>query len=200
MRLKSFTLTIAVLFAGSGFLAFRSAAQSPQEPSIAEAARLNREQKKTATKTAPVITNDTFNPPTASKPSAAPPAAGTPQSSQTAENLAQSMASADSKASGSSPKPELSKEDADKLKAEIEAIKQELKDKRGEVELLQRLLNLDREAFYSKPDTSRDADGKAKLDAEQNELQQKSEEFEKLKAKLQSVAPELTSAQAPPKP
>jgi hypothetical protein len=199
MRLKSTILTIAVLLAGCNFLALRLVAQNPQEPSIAEAARINREQKKSAPKTAPVITNDTFGTSASSKPAAPAPAAAPALATQPGENLAQSLAT-DAKNSGTSAQPELSKEDADKLKAEIAAIKQELKDKQGEVELLQRLLNLDREAYYSKPDSSREADGKAKLDAEQDELTQKSQEFEKLKAKLQSIAPELTSTQAPPKP
>ena len=197
MRLKSSILTIAVALAGSNFLAVRSVAQNPQEPSIAEAARINREQKKSVPKTAPVITNDTFGSSESSKPAAPAPATAT--AGQPGENLAQSLTT-DAKNSSASAQPELSKEDADKLKAEIATIKQELKDKQGEVELLQRLLNLDREAYYSKPDSSREADGKAKLDAEQDELTQKSQEFEKLKAKLQSIAPELTSAQAPPKP
>jgi hypothetical protein len=199
MRPKSLTLTIAVLLAGSGVLPARMTAQNPQEPSIAEAARINREQKKGVPKTAPVITDDTFGPPPSSKPPAASPPAAAPQATQAPDNLAQNMASADSRASTASTKPELSKEDADRLKAEIATIMQELKDKQSEVELLQRLLNLDREAFNSKPDSSRRAEGKSKLDAEQDELQQKSEEFEKLKAKLQGVAPELTSTQAPPK-
>ena len=199
MRLKPSTLTIAVLLAGSSFLAARLAAQAPQEPSIAEAARINREQKKSAPKTAPVITNDTFGTSASSKAAAAAPTAGVARTTQPAENLSQNLAT-EAKDSGTSAQPELSKEDADKLKAEIAAIKQELKDKQGEVELLQRLLNLDREAYYSKPDSSREADGKTKLDAEQDELTQKSQEFEKLKAKLQSIAPELTSAQTPPKP
>ena len=199
MRHKSFTLTIAVLFAGSGLLSTRSAAQNPQEPSIADAARVNREQKKAAPKAGTVITNDTLNPSASSNAPAASPGAATPSANQAPGTSAQTGASADSKAAASAAEPQLSKEDADKLKAEIAALKQELKDKQAEVELSQRLLNLDREALYSKPDSSRDAVGKAKLDAEQNDLTQKTQEFEKLKAKLQSIAPESASAQAPPK-
>lgn len=198
MRLKSFILAISVLFATSGILATRLAAQNPQEPSIADAARINRQQKKAAAKPGTVITNDTLNPLPASNAPASTAAPTAPAT--TAPATPSTYTAAQSAASTASTQPQLSQEDSEKLKAEIAALKQELKDKQGEVDLLQRLLNLDREAFYSKPDTSRDTDGKAKLDAEQNELKQKSEEFEKLKSKLQSFAPELTSTQAPPKP
>lgn len=201
MRPKSLTLSIAVLYAATGLLATRLAAQNPPEPSIADAARRYREQKKSSPKTAPVITDDTFSRSTSSKPPSTPPAGGTPQATQTQGNATQPTAAVMDTSSSTAPaSPELSKDDAEKLKSEIAAIKQELKDKQGEVELLQRLLNLDRDAFLSKPDSSRDASGKAKLDAEQDELKQKSEEFEKLKAKLQTIAPELVSTPAPAKP
>jgi hypothetical protein len=54
----------------------------------------------------------------------------------------------------------------------------------GEVDLVQRSLSLDQDAFYSKPDFSNDKDGKAKLDAEQADLKQKQDDLAQLKAKL----------------
>jgi hypothetical protein len=197
MRLKSFAPTIAVLLTCSNCLVIDLMAQTPQQPSIADAARQNREQKKSAPKSGNVITNDTLSP--TSSTVAATTATAAPQVGANPANAAQAPAAAESAAPKTSAQPELSKEDAAKLKSEIATIQQELKDKQSAVELLQRLLNLDREALLSKPDSSRDTDGKAKLDAEQDELQQKSAEFEKLKAKLQSMAPELVPAEAPPK-
>ncbi len=199
MRLKSFSRTIAVLIATSSCVVIDLAAQTPQEPSIADAARQNRQQKKTSAKSGPVITNDTLSPsPTPSTPAATTSTAA-PQAAPAINNSAQASTPAESAASQAPKQSELSKEDAEKLKAEIATIKQELKDKQNEVDLLQRLLNLDREALLSKPDPSRDVEGKAKIDAEQDDLDQKAAEFEKLKAKLQSLAPELTSSQTPPK-
>lgn len=198
MRHKSLTFAIGFLCATSGLWATRLAAQNPQEPSIADAARINRQQKKSAAKPGTVITNDTLNPLPASNAPASPAAPTAPAA--TAPATPSTDTAAQATASAASTQPQLSQEDSEKLKAEIAVLKQELKDKQGEVDLLQRLLNLDREAFYSKPDTSRDTDGKAKLDAEQDQLKQKSEEFEKLKSKLQNLAPELTSTQAPSKP
>jgi hypothetical protein len=198
MQLKSVTAIIAVLIAASSCVVPVLAAQAPQEPSIADAARLNREQKKSAAKSGTVITNDTLSPSPTSTPAATPPA-GAPATAATSSSAAQTSTPAESPASNPATQPGLSKEDSENLKAEIATIKQELKDKQSEVDLLQRLLNLDREALLSKPDSSRDSESKAKIDTEQQELTQKTEEFEKLKAKLQSIAPELTSTQAPPK-
>ncbi len=201
MRLKLFVSTVAVLFAGITYLGAHVAAQTPQEPSIADAARLNREQKKSAPKPGTVITNDTLAPSPSSATPAVPPAAptGNPQPAVTPDSVTQAATPTSSHASEASPQPEPSKEDTERLKAEITAIKQELKDKQNEVDLLQRLLNLDREALLSKPDPSHDVQGKAKIDAEQDDLNQKMAEFEKLKAKLQGIAPELTTTQTPPK-
>ncbi len=199
MQLKSITATIAVLIATCSGVGPVWSAQTPQEPSIADAARLNREQKKSTPKSSTVITNDTLSPSPTPSTTAATPATGAPPAAAASSNSGQTPAPAESVASKPVAQPELSKEDAEKLKAEIATIKQELKDKQSEVDLLQRLLNLDREALLSKPDPAQDTNSKAKIDTEQQELNQKTEEFEKLKAKLLSIAPELTSTQAPPK-
>jgi hypothetical protein len=199
MRLKLIVPAVAVLLASSICTAVRLAAQNPPEPSIADAARQNRAQKKSTPKTGTVITNDTLSPTPASSAPASRTATAAPQATAGPDQSAQPAAPAGTAASKPAAQPELSKEDAERLKAEIALIKQEFKDKQNEVDLLQRLLNLDREALNSKPDPSRDVEGKAKIDAEQDDLNQKSAEFEKLKAKLQSIAPELTTTAAPPK-
>jgi hypothetical protein len=197
MRITSFTRTIVGLFASSCFLAFPSVAQTPQEPSIADAARRNREQRKAAPKPATVITNDTFSP---SSPTNSPATSATATSPEAASSPdVTPAASSDAKPTPASTQTANSKKDEEKLKAEIAALKQEVKDKQTEVDLAQRLLNLDREAFLTNPDNARDTAGKAKLDAQQNDLDQKTGELEKLKAKLQSIAPGQATEQAPPK-
>ena len=183
-----------MLFAGSCFLASQLAGQNPDTPSLAEAARLNREQKKVAAKPGTVITNDTLNPaPASASPQATVPANQTP-------NAAKDTSQTDTAGSHATANSELSAQDTEKLKEEIAGLKQQLKDKQGELELLQRLLNLDRDAILSKPDSSHDAAGKAKLDSEQQELTLKEEEFAKLKAKLESIAPQDRADQTSPKP
>jgi hypothetical protein len=181
--------TVTLVIAGFFLLALRIAAQSTQEPSIADAARMNRVQKKPSSQPGKVITNDSLNP-TPSSP--APSGASTPQPAQ--------VPVASSDASAASAQPALSPEDAEKLKSEIAGLQQQLKEQQGEVELLKHLLQLDKESYYSKTDYAHDTEGKAKLDSEQDELKQKEEEFAKLKGKLESIAPQEVANPAPPKP
>jgi len=194
MRQKSLVRSLAMLIAGSSFLAIHVVAQNPDSPSIADAARVNREQKKVPAKPETVITNDTLNP---------APAAGAPTVSSQTRGSAAAQASGnqtDSGSSNASTKSQLSPEDTARLKEEVAAIKVQLKDKQGEVELLKRLLSLDRDAVLSKPDSARDSAGKAKLESEQEELTLKEEEFAKLKAQLETIAPQGTADPTPPTP
>jgi hypothetical protein len=208
MRLKSFARTLALLTAGSSLLAIPLTAQTASpEPSIADAARQAREQKKAAAKPEAVVTNDTLHPIAAAPvsstaaPSAATHAASTAATmAPTAENPAADSSVSDAAAPSASAQPALSPEDTEKLKSEIAAIKQQLKDKQGEMDVLQRLYDLDKESLYSKPDPTRDTAGIAKLSSEQDELKQKQEEFAKLKAELENVAPKELTEQAPPNP
>src|SRR5208282_4873498 len=66
MRRKSFVRALGLLVASASFLALHVAAQTPDSPSLGDAARQNREQKKIAAKPGAVITNDTLKPSTAS--------------------------------------------------------------------------------------------------------------------------------------
>jgi hypothetical protein len=205
MRLKSFARTLALIMAGSSVFVIPLGAQTAQEPSIADAARQNREQKKSTSKAGPVITNDTLSPATA-----APGNPGAPATPASTSSSAPGMATPDASTSATSSRDagaanspaqnSLSPEDTEKLKSEIASIKQQLKDRQGEVELLQRLYDLDKEALYSKPDPTRDTAGVTKLDSEQDELKQKQEELAKLKAELESIAPKELTEPAPPKP
>ncbi|POA76652.1 hypothetical protein C1882_28805, partial [Pseudomonas sp. FW305-E2] len=67
-------------------------------------------------------------------------------------------------------------------------LKQQIAEKQLEVDLVQRALALANDNFYSRPDFSKDEDGKAKLEAMKIELAQKQEELAQLKAQLQSGA------------
>lgn len=189
--------TLALVIAGFFLISFQIAAQTTEEPSIADAARMNRGQKKASTQPGKVITNDSLNP-TSSSP--APSGASTPQPAQAPVASDAFNPAANSETSAASVQPALLPEDAEKLKSEIAGLRQQLKEQQGEVELLKHLLQLDKESYYSKTDYARDTEGKAKLDSEQDELKQKEEEFAKLKAKLESVAPEEVRNPAPPKP
>ncbi|HMD43290.1 MAG TPA: hypothetical protein VKH45_09460 [Candidatus Acidoferrum sp.] len=192
MRPISFAPTFALVIAGFFLISLPLVAQTTQEPSIAEAARSNREQKKTSVQSGKVITNDSISPAT----SASTP----PNPSSSPSTQAEAPARDSATAQTASGQPELSPAEAQKLKAEIASLKQQLKEEQSDVELMKRLVNLDKEAYYSETDFARDTQGKAKLDSEQDELKQKEEAFAKLKAKLESIAPQETLAPAETKP
>jgi hypothetical protein len=157
--------------------------QSEQEQSVAEAARKAREQKKTTAKPSSVITNDTLKPATPATVQQAPASA---DSNPGANATAASGASADAASVGEPGKGPTEGQIAEK-KAKIEALKQEIADKAKEVDLQQRVLALANESYYSRPDFSKDPDGKVKLDAMQSDLAQKQGELAELKAKLKDL-------------
>lgn len=187
MRLNSIARIVAFAVAGLTMAVLPLAAQTTQEPSIADAARQSRAQKKTSAKTGTVVTNDTLSSSssavTATSSTAAPAAPGQAPASSPSE-----VTAADRDAV--SPQPQPSSADHARLKTEIAGIQEQLKEKQTEVNLQRRLLALDQEDFQSKPDNTHDTAGKAKLVSEEEDLKQKEAEFEKLKAKLESLAPQ----------
>ena len=161
-------------------------AQSEQQPSVADAARKAREQKKASPKPSTVITNDTLKPAT---PETVQNATAATESMPGTNAAAGTNASADA-AKTAQPESGPSEEEIAKKKAKIEALKAEIADKAKEADLQQRALALANESFYSRPDFSKDPDGKAKLDAMQSDLAQKKDELAQLKAKLKELAPD----------
>jgi len=169
-------------------------AQSDQEQSVADAARKARQQKKTAAKPSTAITNDTLKP-------------ATPETVQNATAATERMPGADATPSSDATAPatnaaqppkESTEEEIAKKKAKVEALKQEVADKAKEVDLQQRSLALENESYYSRPDFSKDPDGKAKLDAMQSDLAQKKDQLAQLKAKLKELAPDADQKPAAP--
>lgn len=164
-------------------------AQSNDQGSVADAARRAREQKKAAAKPGQVVTNDTLEPAkavaAAPKPESATEAPMAPASAAPGTEEAAANANV---APANVAKSEESAADVEKKKAEekkaLEALKRQIREKQQEVDLAQRGLALASDTFYSRPDFSRDTDGKAKLDAMQSDLSQKQDELAQLKAKL----------------
>jgi anti-sigma28 factor (negative regulator of flagellin synthesis) len=190
----------AILFAACLVGMPGARAQSDQEQSVAEAARKAREQKKTPAKPATVITNDTLQPAT---PATVQNATAATESMPGTEAIAKSEATA----AGSSTSDEAKKAQPAKgpseaeiaqKKAKIEALKQEIADRAQEVDVQQRALALANESFYSRPDFSKDPDGKAKLDAMQSDVTLKQGQLAELKAKLKELAPDADQKPAAP--
>lgn len=173
-------------------------AQGGQEQSVAEAARKAREQKKTAAKPSTVITNDTLKPATpATVQNAVAATESMPGTNATASTDATAAASAPAE-TAVEPANKTSEAEAAKKKAEIEALKLQVADKAKEVDLQQRELALANESYYSRPDFSKDPDGKVKLDAMQSDLTQKKDELAQLKARLKALAPDADQKPAAP--
>jgi hypothetical protein len=197
MQQRTLLRTLTLLGLASAALALPLLAQDNPSDSVAEAARRARAQKKAATKPATVITDDTLKPAPASSSSAATsadsavsPTPATPSDAGTA------AASADAQAHPNNP----SAEDKEKKAAEMEALKQQIAAMQSQVDLAQRELTLDSDAYYSKPNYQGDKAGAVKIAAEQANVNQKKDELAALKAKLATLGPLPPATTAPPKP
>ncbi len=202
MSPKTFLRSLALLLAAFSFFAGRLAAQD--QPSVAEAARRAREQKQAAPKPAHVIDNDTLAPSSAAPKTsledsaaqgASPSPSATPSDSNASDQQEKASAPQAGKGAGST-------EDAAEKKAKIDALKQQIADKKESVDLQQREIALAQDTFYSNPDHEHDRDGKAKLDSMQTDLEQQKAELAELQAKLAELggSADTKPASAPPQP
>lgn len=172
----------AFLAAASVPVAF---SQSQDSQSVAEAARRAREKKKNEIKPAKVITDETLEVKKGDVQSAVaeePKIAGAPDTRGQPANAAANAAKGDATSGADRDK---------KLKKELEALKEQLKQALDDLDLLQRENRLDQEAYYSKPDYASDPAGKQKLDDEQLQISDKRQEVERLKAKLADLQKSL---------
>lgn len=160
-------------------------AQSQDTQSVADAARRTREQKKTPAKPAKVITDDDVKPATP----ASPDASGAPASSTTNAVSAS--------AAGSSTPPDAKDQKDSK---EVTELKAQIKQTQGDLDLLQREQALENDSYYSNTDYAHDTAGKAKLDALKQQVSDKQQELDRLKARFAALQPAPSgSASTPPK-
>ena len=184
------SLSLLVAFAGCVLLPFAAEARAQdsqgQQSSVADAAR-RAKQKKAAAKGSKVIDDDnlgsnlksggpdvtnvgasaaaTVNPPAAAN---GAPATG----EQAAAKEGDQGATVQDDQGGKEEDPEIAK-----VKAQVAETEQQL-------DWLKRGFALDSEAYYSKTDYASDKAGKAKLDDEQQQIAQKQQELEQVKARL----------------
>jgi hypothetical protein len=182
---RTFARSVGLLILGGFLLALNLPAQDPA-PSVTEAARRARAQKKKAPKPAPIVTDDTLHPsvttPAHPAVETAPPA--DPSASESATNP-------DSKEAAAAVDKEK------KEKAEIEALKQRIAEQKKTVKLAEREINLQQDTFYSNPDYAHDNAGKDKLDAMKTDLQQKQDALADLQSKLAALGATEDSTSAP---
>jgi len=180
LRLALPALAIAGLLA---IPAMPQTSQSQDSQSVADAARRAREEKKkAAAKPAKVITEDDVKP-------AADTSGGAPA------NAAASSPSGASKAASAAGGPE----DAQKSK-EIAALKEQIKQAQGDLDLLQREKALQQDTYYSNPDYVHDTAGKAKIDSMNQQVADKQEELDRLKAHLAELGGTMENSPAPAAP
>lgn len=169
-------------------------AQSQDSQSVAEAARRAREKKKNQAKPAKVITDETLD---VKKGDVQSAVAEEPKMPGASDAQAQP---ASGTANTAAPSPAAQADEEKKLKKEISALKDQLKDALSDLELLQRENRLDQDAFYSQTNYSGDSAGKQKLDDEKQQISNKQEEITRLKAKLADLQKSLSSAPASSQP
>jgi len=106
-------------------------------------------------------------------------------------------ASPASTAAGSSPAP--AAKDQEKSK-EVADLKAKIKRAQDDLDLLQREQSLENDRYYSQTDYAHDTAGKAKLDDLKQQVTDKQQELERLKARLAELQPAQSgAASTPPK-
>ncbi len=171
--------------------------QSHSDQSVAEAARKAKEQKKKSDKPVKTITDEDI----AAKRAAAAKE-GAPPESSTEKAGETEQAPAAEKASGEKGAAASTKEEIEKLEAELKQLKEKLADAQKDLNLLQRDFTLQKDQFYSKPDFNRDTDGKAKLDGMQNQILNKQQDVDSLKTRVAALQELINRAkhETPAKP
>ncbi len=185
--------SIAALAAATAASPALFAQSQDNSQSVAEAARKAKEQKKAAAKDAHVITDDTIRLRPASADSGATPPAGTIETSAPPVGPA---AQTDSPAPSDAPAPPGARVPAadpkkkEEQTAEVAKAKEVLIQAQAQLDVLKRELALDSDSFYTNPDYSRDAKGKAKLDELQKTIGDKQISVEDLKRQLAALMQE----------
>jgi hypothetical protein len=199
MRLALPVLLAATLLPAAAF------AQSQDTQSVAEAARRARAQKKNSEKPSKVITDDTLDVKKGDVQSATAEQLRIPGTPETPAQPAAGAANAQGGASGdTSANPQDSKNmsEEEKSRATLKqrfALKEKIKNAQSDLDLLQREFQLDQDTFYSSPDYANNTSGKAKLDAMKQQIADKQQELERLKAELAAL-PAAPESPATPKP
>jgi hypothetical protein len=187
LRFIPLRLAISVVLA-LALLPAASFAQSQDSQSVAEAARRAREQKKKPEKPAKVITDDNLE-----------VKKGDVQSA-TAEQL-RMPGTPDTQgqpAAANAPSSLNQTEKASDNAKELAALKEQIKQAQGDLDLLQRQLSLEQDNYFSKPDYTHDTAGKAKVDGIKQQVGDAQQALDRLKAKLAELQLAQPAAPAPP--
>ena len=166
-------------------------AQSQDSQSVAEAARKARAQKKNTEKAPKVITDETLD---VKKGDVQSATAEQPRMPGSPEAPAQPAAAA---APGTPASPAAKDQKESK---EVADLKVKIKRAQDDLDLLQREQSLENDRYYSQTDYAHDTAGKAKLDDLKQQVTDKQQELERLKARLAELQlAQSGAANTPPK-
>jgi hypothetical protein len=168
--------------------------QDAQSQSIADAARRSRDLKKNSAKSSRVITDDDL-----AKKNTQPGEQGAPSEAQpTAETqppTAEAPAATETTATATPP-ADANAEDHSAEARELGRLKAELAQAQKELDLDQRELALDQDTHFSNPDYQHDDTGKAKLARDQQQINDKQQEIDRLKTRIAALQELLNRAKA----
>ena len=171
-------------------------AQNPPAPSVADAAKQAREQKKNAASAAKIITDDDID-----AKNVKPGAEGLTVSAAPELDTQGPSAAAVAAQEAADQRKDLSPTD-DPLKkgdsAKVAKLKEELAQAEEDLKLSQRENQLEQDTVYSKPDYQHDAAGKAMLEELQRQISDKQGLIEQLKARLSALEESLSRQAAEP--
>jgi len=162
--------------------ATRAQSQADSAPSVAEAARRVREKKKENSKPVRTLTNDDLpaapagdvaNGAVSPTPAVNGDQAATPAANQGGEKKPTAAANDD----------QAKRKQAENAAA-LERAKKQLATVLSELDIMQRKVVLDSDSYYSKTDYESDKEGKANLDAEAQQISDKKQAVEELKARV----------------
>ena len=188
--LRCITLRLALpMVLTASLLPAAAFAQSQDSQSVAEASRRARAQKKNSEKPAKVITDETLNVKKGDVQSATaeqPRMPGSPETPAQPATAAATATATNAPAASSSPAPDAKDQKDSK---EVADLKIKIKQAQGDLDLLQREQSLENDKYYSKTDYAHDTAGKAKLDDLKQQVTDKQQELERLKARLAELQP-----------
>jgi hypothetical protein len=193
MRVFCVSAITAIVFAVIGLPAVARAQSqdaapqqsTSQDSSVANAARRNRDKKKTAPnppKSAKVITDDDLDRKNF-KPGQDGLNVGASPMMETEPPSAQAVASAE--AADEAPEQQAAK-DAEQDK-QLATLKLEVTEAENGLDVAQRQFALDQDSFLTNPDHVHDVAGKAKLDGEKQDISNRQQEIERLKVRLAAL-------------
>ena len=182
-------------------------AQSQDTQSVAEAARRARMKKKNPEKPAKVITDETLDVKKGDVQSATAEQLRIPGSPETQAQPAAGAANAQGGArsdASTNPNSQGSKNPSgdDKVRSALKervALKEKIKDAQSDLDLLQREYLLDQDSIYSSPDYAKNTSGKEKLAAMKQQISDKQQELDQLKARLAALPEPQEGAATTPK-